>query len=109
MFHDVTFREAGVDIEKKRFPSALTPADQRFDLLKTLSSTSVYGLPVLLSGVACLALTGADISTIDKHLKETHLNIQKLPKNTPRAVVHFLGGSLPGTAEIHLRILGLFG
>ena len=38
---DVTFREAGVDIEKKRFSSALTPADQRFDLLKTLSSTSV--------------------------------------------------------------------
>ena len=42
MFHDVTFREAGVDIEKKRFPSALTPADQRFDLLKTMSSTSWY-------------------------------------------------------------------
>ena len=39
--HDVTFREAGVDIEKKRFSSALTPADQRFDLLKTLSSTTI--------------------------------------------------------------------
>ena len=69
----------------------------------------VYGSPVLMSGVACLALTAAEISTIDKHLKETHLNIQKLPKNTPRAVVHFLGGSLPGTADIHLRILSLFG
>ena len=44
--HDVTFREAGVDIEKKRFSSALTPADQRFDLLKTLSSTNNYWMTV---------------------------------------------------------------
>ena len=69
----------------------------------------MYGSPVLLSGVACLVLTSSEISTIDKHLKETHLNIQKLPKKTPRAVVHFLGGSLPGAAAIHLRILSLFG
>ena len=69
----------------------------------------MYGLPVLMSGVASLALTGSEISTIDKHLKETHLNIQKLLKNTPRTVVHFLGGTLPGTADIHLRILSLFG
>ena len=62
-----------------------------------------------MSGVACLALTGTEISTIDKHLKETYLIIQKLPKNTPRAVIHFLGGTLPGTADIHLRILSLFG
>ena len=69
----------------------------------------MYGTPVLLSGVACLALTSPEISTLDKHMKETHLNIQKLHKNTPRAVVHFLGGALPGTAVIHLRILNLFG
>ena len=69
----------------------------------------VYGLPVLLSGVGCLALTGSEISTLDKHLKETHLNIQKLLQNTPRTVVHFLGGTLPGAADVHLRILSLFG
>ena len=60
----------------------------------------VYGSPVLLSGLACLVLTGQEISTIDKHLKETHLNLQKLLQNTPRPVVHFLGGSLPGTGAV---------
>ena len=69
----------------------------------------VYGLPVLMSGVASLAFTWSEISTIDKHLKETHLNIQKLLKNTPRTVVHFLGGTLPGAADVHLRVLSLFG
>ena len=74
-----------------------------------LKLQQIYGLPVLMSGMASLALTGLEISTIDKHLKETHLNIQKLLRNTPRSVVHFLGGNLPGTALIHLRVLSLFG
>ena len=81
----------------------------RTNPLVGLKLQNMYGTPVLLSGVACLALTSPEISAIDKHLKETHLHIQKLPKNTPRAVVHFLGGALPGTAVIHIRILSLFG
>ena len=74
-----------------------------------LKLESVYGLPVLLSGVGCLALSVAEIATIDKHLKDTHQNIQKLHQKTPRSVVHFLGGSLPGTAAIHLRMLSILG
>ena len=70
---------------------------------------AVYGIPVLMSGIACLVLTEHEISILDKHLKDTYLNIQKLHKNTPRPVVHFLGGSLPGTAVVHLRMLTLFG
>ena len=64
----------------------------------------VYGSPILLSGVACLALSDVEIATID-----THQNIQKILQKTPRFVVHFLGGSLPGTAIVHLRKLSRFG
>ena len=74
-----------------------------------LKLQQVYGCPVLMSGIAALALTGLEMSVLDKHLKETYLRIQKLLPNTPRAVVLFLGGNLPGTAVIHSRMLSLFG
>ena len=60
----------------------------------------VYGSPVLFSGVAVLFLSGSEISLLDKHLKSTYQNIQKLLPDTPRSVVHFLSGSLPGEAII---------
>ena len=69
----------------------------------------VSGSPVLLSGVASLYLSGSEVSLIDKHLKITYQNIQKLLPNTPSCVIHFLSGCLPGEAVIHLRMLGLFG
>ena len=69
----------------------------------------VYGSPVLFSGVSVLFLSGSEISLLDRHLKSTYQNIQKLLPDTPRAVVHFLSGSLPGEAMIHLRMLGIFG
>ena len=50
-----------------------------------------------------------EMSVFDKDLKETYLRIKKLLPNTPRAVVLFLGGNLPGTAVIHSRMLSLFG
>ena len=81
----------------------------RVNPLVGLKLQQVYGCPVLMSGIAALALTGHEIAVLDKHLKETYLRIQKLLPNTPRAVVHFLGGNLPGTAVIHSRILSLFG
>ena len=69
----------------------------------------IYGSPVLLSGVATLVLSGSDISTIDKQRKETYQNIQKLLPKTPPCFVYFLGGCLPSEAEIHVRMLTLFG
>ena len=70
---------------------------------------SMYGTPVLLSGVASLVLTRSEITILDKHLKSTHQNIQKLHQKTPRSVVYFLGGCLPGEAVIHLQFLRIFG
>ena len=49
------------------------------------------------------------MSVFDKDLQETYLRIKKLLPNTPRAVVLFLGGNLPGTAVIHSCMLSLFG
>ena len=69
----------------------------------------VYGSPVLLSGVASLFLLGSEVSLIDKHLKITYQNIQKLLPNTPSCVTYFLSGCLPGEANIHLKMLGIFG
>ena len=56
-----------------------------------------------------LFLLGSEISLLDRHLKTTYQNIQKLLPETPRCVVHFLSGSLPGEAAIHARMLGIFG
>ena len=46
---------------------------------------------------------------VDSYLKVTHQNLLKLMDKTPACVVHFLAGTLPGTALIHIRQLGLFG
>ena len=59
--------------------------------------------------MASLYLSGSEVSLIDKHLKTTYQNIQKLLPNTPSCVTYFLSGCLPGEALIHLRMLGIFG
>ena len=69
----------------------------------------MYALPVLLSGIATLVLSNKDIDLIDAHLRETLRNLQRLHDKTPRAVVHFLAGCLPGAALVHLRQMSIFG
>ena len=75
----------------------------------SLKLNRVYGTPVLMSGVATLVLSGTEVSIIGQHLKCTYQNVQKLLPKTPDAFVYFLGGCLPGEAEIHVRMLGIFG
>ena len=45
---------------------------------------------------------------IDQHYLDTICKLLRLYKNTPRCVVLFLAGSLPGIALLHLRQLSLF-
>ena len=45
---------------------------------------------------------------VDMHLKKTHERLMRLHPKTPQCVIAFLGGSLPGAALIHQRILSLF-
>ena len=70
---------------------------------------TTYGLPVLLSGLSALVLTKADEDLINNSHKEMISNIQRLLPRTPRSVIYFLGGSLPGSARLHLRQLSNFG
>ena len=46
---------------------------------------------------------------IENHYLVTLCQILRLYKNTPRSVVYFLAGSLPGIALLHIRQLSLFG
>ena len=62
-----------------------------------------------MSGLASLFLQKYEIDLVDSHYKVTLENLQKLHPRTPRSVVYFLGGSLPGTAILHMRQLSLFG
>ena len=75
----------------------------------SLKVLSLYCTPVLLSGLAPLILTKSEVTLIERHYKETLLRLLRLPKKTPRSVVYFLAGSLPGVALLHSRQLSLFG
>ena len=68
----------------------------------------MYATPVLLSGLASLVLTGKETDLINKHYTDTLSRLLKLHDRTPRSVVHFLAGSLPASALLHIRQLGLF-
>ena len=89
--------------------SSGTAQKSRANPIVSMRLEKLYGSPVLFSGVSALYLLGSEISMLDKYVKSTYQNIQKLPPDTPRAVVHFLSGSLPGEAVIHLRMIGMFG
>ena len=75
----------------------------------SLHVDQVYGIPVLLSGLGPLVLSKTEQSLINQHLKEITSNLQRLLPCTPRSVVYFLAGSLPGEALLHLRQLSIFG
>ena len=75
----------------------------------SLHVVQLYGVPVLLSGIAALVLSKSDENTIEQHHKDIIQNIQKLRPCTPRSVIFFLAGTLPGTALLHLRQFSIFG
>ena len=74
-----------------------------------LKVQQLHGTPVLMSGLASLVLSAAELTTINQHFKDTIQNLQKLHNKTPSSVIYFLAGTLPATALLHLRYLGLFG
>ena len=69
----------------------------------------LYATPVLLSGLGTLVLSSKEINLIEQHYRETLRQLLRLHKNSPRSVVYFLAGSLPGSALLHQRQLNLFG
>ena len=75
----------------------------------SLRILTIYATPVLMSGLSSLLLSSKEISCIDQQHKKTLQNITKLSSNSPSSLVHFIAGSLPGSAILHLRQLALFG
>ena len=69
----------------------------------------LYGVPVLMSGLAALVLNRTEIQSLDHHFKTSLERLQRLYKSTPAPVVFFLAGSLPARALLHLRQLTLLG
>ena len=75
----------------------------------SLRIQQLYANPVLFSDIGSLVLTNQESQVIAQHHKETISNLQRLLHKTPRAVIYFLAGSLPGEAFLHLRQLSIFG
>ena len=69
----------------------------------------LHGAPVLLSGLAALVISKAEIAILNHHYKLKLECLQRLHKLTPKPVVFFLGGSLPFEALLHLHQLSLIG
>ena len=67
----------------------------------------LYGLPVLLSGLAGLVLGKAELAALDHHHKVKLEQLMRLYQRTPAPAVYFLAGQLPASAHLHLRQLGL--
>ena len=71
-----------------------------------LITEKLYGLPVLLSGVASLTLLQSEKDTLAHHHKTTLESLLKSHQKTPRAFVFFMSGFLPLPAIFDLRQLG---
>ena len=69
----------------------------------------IYGSGVLFSGTASLVLNNKETDALSRHYRYTLCRLQKSPLSSPECITFFLGGSLPATAILHLRILSLFG
>ena len=74
----------------------------------SLKLGQIYGAPVLLSGLASLVLSEAELKILDGHYLSTLRNLLKLYERTPRSVIYLLAGSLPASAILHKRQLTLF-
>ena len=83
--------------------------NHRGNLAAAVKVEKLYALPVLLSGLSSLVLTKSEENMIDQHYIATLRNLLKASSGAPRSYVLFMCGSLPASALLHLRQLGLFG
>ena len=64
---------------------------------------SCYSAPKLFSGLACLLLSPSEIEVLSVHRRTTLQQLQRLHPKTPAPAIHFLSGSLPAPALLHLH------
>ena len=75
----------------------------------SLRVENVFGVSVLLSGLASLVLTNKEESLLAGHFKIHIQRLLRLHQATPDPVVFLLAGCLPFQALLHLRMISLFG
>ena len=75
----------------------------------SLRVETVFAVPVLLSGMACLVLSSKEENILEQHFKVHLQRLLRLHQATPAPVVYFLAGCLPLPALLHLRMFSLFG
>ena len=75
----------------------------------SLRVEAVYGIPVLLSGLASLVLTTKEEKMLDQLYKVHIQRLLRLHQATPAPVVFLLAGCLPFPAQLHMRMFSLFG
>ena len=75
----------------------------------SIRAEKLYGLPVLMSGLASLTLSCTEIKTLSLHYKTTLEGLLKIHQKTPESFIFFITGSLPFPAQLHLKQLCLFG
>ena len=81
----------------------------RSNPVASLRILSIYGTPVLMSGLSSLYLSPKEISCIEQQYKKAIQNIMKISAKSPASLVYFVAGSLPGSAILHMRQISLFG
>ena len=75
----------------------------------SLRLDKLHSTPVLISGLPALVLSDPELAVVQHHHKVTIERLQRLLPSTPECVVYFLGGSLPLSGILHLRMFSLLG
>ena len=75
----------------------------------SLRVESVFGLPVLLSGLASLVLSTKEEQVLDQYYKVFIQRLLRLHQATPAPAVFLMAGCLPFQAQLHMRMFSLFG
>ena len=68
-----------------------------------------YIIPRLLYGLEACVLTRTKIEKLEMFYRKLLRQIQNLPQSTAREAVYLLLGTIPLEAQLHLRVLSLFG
>jgi hypothetical protein len=69
----------------------------------------LYVTPCLLHGLDSAVLDKKSLSQLETFYRKLLRQVQSLPDNTAIEAVHWLSGTLPVTAQYHIRSLTLFG
>ena len=78
------------------------------DPMTSMRVITLYVVPRLLHGLEATVLQKSDINELDK-FKKLLRQIQHLPESTATEAIYLMLGALPIEAEIHARMLSLFG